>query len=74
MPVLTVNGVGLYYEVHGDGAPVLGIHGSPSSALIWEDAAARLGRHYQCIVYDRRGYFRSERPDPFEAVDLTDHV
>lgn len=74
MPVQTVNGVGLYYEVHGNGAPVLGIHGSPSSALIWEDAAARLGRHHRCIVYDRRGYFRSERPDPFEAVDLTDHV
>jgi pimeloyl-ACP methyl ester carboxylesterase len=74
MPILTANGVDLYYEVHGEGPPVLGIHGSPSSALLWEDAAVRLGRHSRCIVYDRRGYFRSERSDPFEAVDLTDHV
>ncbi|MFI7482493.1 alpha/beta fold hydrolase [Kocuria sp. M1R5S2] len=74
MPILTVNGVNLHYEVHGEGAPVLGIHGTPSSALLWEDAAERLGHHSRCVIYDRRGFFRSERPDPFEAVDLTDHV
>ena len=39
MPMLAVNGVELYYEVHGSGPPVLGIHGTPSSALLWEDAA-----------------------------------
>lgn len=74
MPILTVNGVDLYYEVHGEGASVLCVHGTPSSALMWEDAAERLARHSRCIIYDRRGFYRSERPDPFEAVDLTDHV
>ena len=74
MPTFKANGVDLYYEVHGEGVPVLGIHGTPSSALMWEDAAERLGRDNSCIIYDRRGFYRSGRPDPFEAVDLTDHV
>jgi pimeloyl-ACP methyl ester carboxylesterase len=74
MPTLAVNGVELYYEVHGSGPPVLGIHGTPSSALLWEDAAEVLGRRSRCIIYDRRGFYRSERPEPFEAVNLADHV
>jgi pimeloyl-ACP methyl ester carboxylesterase len=74
MPILTANGVGLYYEVHGEGVPVLGIHGTPSSALMWEDAAERFARNSRCIIYDRRGFYRSGRPDLLDAVDVADHV
>ena len=63
-----VNGVRLYYEEHGRGEPILCIHGTSSSAMVWRDVAieelARLGR---TIVYDRRGCTRSERPDPYET-------
>lgn len=68
------HGVGLYYEVYGHGAPILGVHGTPSSALLWVAAGRELGRRGRCIVYDRRGFFRSERPRPFDRVDLADHV
>jgi pimeloyl-ACP methyl ester carboxylesterase len=74
MPSMTANGVDLYYEVHGDGEAILGIHGTPSSALLWVDAARELAAAGRCIVYDRRGFSRSERPEPFETVDLVDHV
>ena len=74
MPRLSVNGIDLYYEEHGEGVPVLGIHGTPSSALLWEDAAVELGRVGRCIIYDRRGLYRSGRPEPFDAVGLTEHV
>lgn len=66
MPDVEVNGVRLYYEEHGQGDPILCIHGTSSSALVWPPGAieglARLGR---LIVYDRRGCTRSERPDPY---------
>lgn len=39
---MTVNGVRLYYEERGTGAPILGIHGGGSSAVFWENAAERL--------------------------------
>jgi pimeloyl-ACP methyl ester carboxylesterase len=38
MPTLHVNGNKLYYEQHVEGAPVLCIHGTSSSALDWEHA------------------------------------
>lgn len=74
MPRVSVNGIDLYYEEHGEGVPVLGIHGTPSSALLWESAAVELAAICRCIVYDRRGFYRSGRPEPFDAVDLAEHV
>jgi pimeloyl-ACP methyl ester carboxylesterase len=63
-----VNGVRLYYEEHGRGDPILVIHGTSTSAMVWRRAAidelAQLGR---VIVYDRRGCTRSERPEPYET-------
>lgn len=78
MPIqrtVDVGGIHLYAEVHGAGPPsLLGIHGTPSSALFWVDAAQQLAHHGQCIIYERRGFGRSERPDPFDRSDLQDHV
>jgi esterase len=65
MPEIRVNGVSLYYEEHGDGEPILCIHGTGSSSVLWSDAADELGTFGRTIVYDRRGFSRSERPEPF---------
>ncbi len=65
MSELNVNGVSLYYEEHGAGEPILCIHGTGSSSVLWSDAAQRLAAHGRTIIYDRRGFSRSERPEPF---------
>jgi pimeloyl-ACP methyl ester carboxylesterase len=65
MPVLRVNGVTLYHEEHGGGDPILCIHGTGSSAAVWGDAVEELARRGRTIAYDRRGFTRSERPEPF---------
>src|SRR5437870_4287405 len=68
MSEVHVNGVRLYYEEHGPGDPIVCIHGTSSSAMVWRPAAIEalsgLGR---VILYDRRGCTRSERPDPYET-------
>jgi pimeloyl-ACP methyl ester carboxylesterase len=74
MPEVDANGIHLYYEQHGEGAPVLCIHGTSSSAIVWGDAVPELAAHGRCIVYDRRGSFRSERPEPYETTDVSDHA
>lgn len=74
MPRVSVNGVDLYYEEHGGGVPILGIHGTPSSALMWADAALERAKHGRCIIYDRRGFYRSAPPEPCRSIDLIDHV
>jgi pimeloyl-ACP methyl ester carboxylesterase len=74
MPQLSVNGVELHYEAHGEGTPLLGIHGTPGSAVLWQDAAKELGLHGRYLIYDRRGFHRSAPAVPFGTLDLVDHV
>jgi esterase len=69
-----VNGVRLYYEEHGSGAPILCIHGAGSSALLWSDAVHELARLGRVIAYDRRGCTRSERPQPYERTSVAEHA
>jgi pimeloyl-ACP methyl ester carboxylesterase len=67
MALVPVNGVTLYVEEHGTGAPILGIHGTGSSALLWASAVPGLAQRGRVILYDRRGCGRSERPSPYET-------
>lgn len=69
-----MNGIGLHVEVVGDGVPILGVHGSPSSAVMWEAAAVTLARHGRCFTYDRRGFLRSRQAEAAASVELDDHV
>lgn len=73
MSELRVNGAALYHEEHGSGEPILCIHGTGSSSILWVDAAAELGRRGRTILYDRRGFGRSERPSPL-TMDVNLHA
>jgi pimeloyl-ACP methyl ester carboxylesterase len=69
-----VNGVRLYYEVHGEGPAILCIHGAGSSALMWGAAVPELARLGRVIVYDRRGCTRSQRPDAYDKTSVAEHA
>ena len=74
MATRRVNGVALYYEEHGGGQPILGIHGTGSSALLWQGAIPELSRRGRLILYDRRGCTRSQRPEPYVATSIAEHA
>jgi len=74
VPEAHVNGIRLYYEEHGSGAPILCIHGGGSSALMWADAVEELARLGRVIAYDRRGCTRSERPEPYERTSVAEQA
>jgi esterase len=74
MAELQVNGVQLYYEEHGQGPPILCIHGTGGSALMWGAAVPELARLGRVIVYDRRGCTRSQRPDPYDKTSVAEHT
>jgi esterase len=74
VPHASVNGVRLYYEERGSGTPILGIHGAGSSAVFWEEAAERLSELGRVITYDRRGSWRSERPDTYDLTSVGEHA
>jgi peroxiredoxin len=68
MPFITVGtenstDIDLYYEDHGEGRPVVLIHGYPLDGHSWErQSAALLAAGYRVITYDRRGFGRSSQP------------
>jgi len=81
VPRLTVGTSGrhdveLYYEDHGEGRPVVLIHGWPLSGKSWENQVGPLvDGGYRVVTYDRRGFGESSKPyDGYEydtlAADL----
>jgi pimeloyl-ACP methyl ester carboxylesterase len=63
-----VNGVRIYYELHGAGEPLAMVHGSWSDATGWALVAPGLAESFRVLVYDRRGHSRSERPSAQGSV------
>ena len=66
---VVVNGVRLYYELHGGGEPLVLVHGSWDDATVWQSVVPALAEAFTVLVYDRRGHSRSERPDTQGSVD-----
>lgn len=53
----------LSYEDHGDGPPVVLLHGWPVDSRSWEPQLhPLLAAGYRVVTYDRRGFGRSSRP------------
>jgi non-heme chloroperoxidase len=53
----------LHYEDHGNGKPVVLIHGWPLNGGSWEkQEAALLDSGYRVVTYDRRGFGESSKP------------
>lgn len=57
------NGARIYYEVEGDGEPVLLIHAGIANLRMWDDQVPALRDAYRVIRYDTRGFGRTETQD-----------
>jgi len=65
------DGIGIEYEVTGQGRPVVLLHGFPDSGRLWRHQVPALaGAGFQVIVPDLRGYGRSGKPEDVEAYSL----
>ena len=62
MPFQVANETGLYYEVRGDGPPLLLIMGASGCGGVFGRFAEFLADEFTVIAYDRRGNGRSPRP------------
>ncbi len=60
MTSLAVDGVDLHYTELGAGDPLLLVHGTGAYSAIWGEVPALLAASHRVIVYDRRGFGRSQ--------------
>ncbi|MER5729895.1 alpha/beta hydrolase [Streptomyces sp. NPDC002138] len=61
MPFLRAGDLNLYYEVVGEGEPLVFVHGSWSDHTSWQPAIeADVRASFRVLSYDRRGHGRSE--------------
>ena len=84
MPKLDRDGVGLYFEVHGSGTPLILTHGYSSTSAMWAEQVPALSRSFTLIIWDMRGHGKSDYPsDPSlyseahtvaDMAALVDHV
>ncbi|WP_306052917.1 alpha/beta fold hydrolase [Natronococcus wangiae] len=63
MPYIECNGADLYYEDHGDGRPIVFLHGVMCSLRYFEPQLSGLSNEYRAIAVDFRGHGRSEKTE-----------
>lgn len=56
------NGLRIYYEEHGQGPPLLLLHGGTMSGAMWQPYLAGFAEHYRVIAPDTRGQGRTRKP------------
>ena len=62
MPMMRLNGADCYYEVHGEGIPVILLHHGFGCTKMWKGIFPSLVEAgYRVILYDRRGFGRSSK-------------
>ena len=59
MPKATVNGINMYYEVHGKGIPLVMIQGFGGNHQAWFFQTPALQKYFRIIIFDNRGIGKS---------------
>ena len=73
MPYQPINNRKIYYEDHGSGQPIVLLHHGFGCTQMWKGIYPGLvSAGHRVIMYDRRGYGRSERGSDFEAFYVSD--
>ena len=54
----------MYYEIHGDGFPLVMIHGFAGSLDVWpRPVIEQLSKSFKTVIFDTRGAGRTDKPD-----------
>lgn len=64
-------GIGIHYEVQGEGRPVVLLHGFPDSGRLWRHQVPPLvDAGFRVVVPDLRGYGASDKPDGVDHYNM----
>ena len=82
MPRAAVNGINMYYQVHGTGDPMIMVQGFGGVLQGWFFQTRAFKKHFQVMIFDNRGLGKTDgRGSPFtietmadDTVGLLDHL
>ena len=65
-----INGARIFYQVAGQGTPLLLIHGFPLSGQLYQGQLAGLSKYFTVITPDLRGFGKSLAPDGNGSIQI----
>lgn len=68
--IVHCNGINIFYEVRGSGAPLLMLHGNGETHAIFDEAANLLARYYSVYTPDTRGHGASSAVSEYHYQDM----
>jgi 3-oxoadipate enol-lactonase len=68
MPKAPVNGINIYYQVHGDGEPLVMVQGFAGGHEAWFFQLRAFKKHYKVVIFDNRGIGRSDGLDQLYTI------
>lgn len=64
------NGTLIYYQIRGEGTPLVLIMGFGANGNLWEQHVKTYEQHFQCIMLDNRGVGMSDAPEGPYTTEL----
>lgn len=73
MPKARINDINIYYEVHGEGEPLLLIHGLAGRGDGFARQIPALSKQFRVITFDNRGVGETDQPEePYSIPQMAD--
>ena len=70
MPTVRGNDIDMYYEIHGEGEPLVLIAGLNSDHTLYRGILPRLAERYQVVAFDNRGVGQTDKPDIPYSIEM----
>jgi len=75
VPKATINGINMYYEVHGKGVPLVMIQGFAGNHQAWFFQTPVFKKYYKVIIFDNRGIGRTDKSsEPYTIETMAEDV
>jgi len=70
MPTVKANYINIYYEIHGQGEPLLMIQGLSNYSGHWTTLLPPFAKEYRVIIFDNRGTGRTDKPETPYTMEM----
>ncbi len=69
------NGTNIYYQIRGQGDPLILIMGFGADGNVWEKHVQEYEKHFKCFLIDNRGVGKSDQPKgPYNTAMMAEDV